>query len=107
MHVEFVYPAPVMVNDRFGGVPVGARKIVRDASVKRVDAVPDGAVAATEYAATNQFGRLNWSAMFPDASAVTSTLRDQELPKSSFTKMWTDSPGCQFEPVRVTRPPGG
>jgi hypothetical protein len=32
--------------------------------------------------------------MFPEASAITSTLRDHELPKSSFTKMWTDSPAA-------------
>ena len=77
-------------------------------SVKVVVAPPEtGPDAMTLYVATNQFGRLNWSVMFPDASAITSTLRDQELPKSSFTKMWTDSPGCQFAPVSVTRPPGG
>ena len=62
--------------------------------------------ALTEYSAENQLGRLNWSEMPPEESAVTSTVRLQELPQSSLTKMWTVSPGCQPAPVSVTSSPG-
>jgi hypothetical protein len=76
-------------------------------SVKVVSAAPEEApVAFTEYTATNQLGRLNWSVMLPFSSAVTSTSRFQVMPWSSFTRIWTDSPACQFEPVRVTSSPG-
>src|SRR5215216_2580475 len=78
------------------------------ASVKEVAASPDCApVAFTLYCATNQLGSWNSSRMLPFSSAVTSTLRLQVLPASSLTKMLTDSPGCQLDPVRTTVPPGG
>jgi len=88
-------------------VPPGVTSNLRLASVNDVTTRPEiEPVALTVYVATNQFGRLNASATLPLASAMTSTLRDQELPKSSLTKMWTLSPGCQLEPVRVTSEPG-
>jgi hypothetical protein len=67
---------------------------------------PDDEVAVTVYCATNQSGRLNESEIVPSASAVTSTSRLQLLPKSSLTRMWTVSPGCQWPPERTTSSPG-
>jgi len=68
---------------------------------------PEDPVAVTLYVATNQLGRLNWSPTSPFPSAVTSTSRAHVWPASSLTLMWTDSPGCQLPPKRVTVAPGG
>ena len=73
-----------------------------------VSAVPDvGPIATTAYMATNQFGRLNASTMATAGVGRDIDERDQVLPTSSLTVMWTTSPGCQPVPVSVTRPPGG
>ncbi len=78
------------------------------ASVKLVVAVPEiGPVAVTVYVATNQLGSWNSSRIEPLPSAKTSTSRRQVSPWSSFTRMWTSSPGCQLVPVRITAAPGG
>ena len=89
------------------GTPFGPMPIRRLLSVNDVEAAPEVAPAAeTEYVATNQLGRLNWSEMLARGRAVTSTERFQALPQSSLTKMWTVSPGCQPAPVSVTSSPG-
>src|SRR6187551_3106429 len=75
-------------------------------SVKLHVAVPEAPVAVTEYWATNQSGRLNWSEIAPLSSAVTSTSRRHVSPASSFTRMCTDSPGAQLAPERATCSPG-
>jgi hypothetical protein len=76
-------------------------------SLNDVVAVPDtGPVALTEYRATNQSGRVNWSERVPSPSAVTSTSRRQVWPASSLTTMRTVSPGTQPCPASVTVPPG-
>src|SRR5207247_35020 len=80
---------------------------VRLPSVKLHVAVPEDApVAVTEYTATNEFGRLNWSEIVPSAAAVTSTSRLHVWPASSLTLRCTASPGAQLAPESVTCSPG-
>jgi hypothetical protein len=104
--VQFV-AAEKMVSVNAAVAPVGATSNLTFPSVKVVVAVPERPpVAVTVYWAVKVVGRTTSSAMFPEVSAVTSSVWLHELPTLSFVTMWTDSPGCQSPPVRWTVEPG-
>src|SRR5688572_12412424 len=103
VHVAFEWSCQLTAESV--GPPLKKRKLE---SVKVADAVPEiGPVAVTVYVATNQPGSWNSSRIVPLPSAMPSTSRRQDSPASSFTRMWTISPGCQLLPVKITAPPGG
>ena len=78
----FFFLSPLIALLAFAPIPV----VILGAFWFQNRAMPEIApVAVTEYWATNQFGRSNWSRIRPSSSATTSTFRLHELPQSSLT----------------------